>query len=148
MSFSDAEIEALGERAARLARNAYAPYSGFHVAVLALCDGGEPFEGVNMENASYGLALCAEAGALTAATTAGAFDRISAIVVIGGRIEDGELTGTEPCMPCGRCRQLIFETASLQGRDLPIICFSGDRSRVDVTSIATLLPAAFGPGNL
>jgi len=147
MTFSDEAIASLGQRAADLARNAYAPYSGFHVAAIALTADDE-YCGVNMENASYGLALCAETGALTAATVAGAFARIEAVVVIGGRMEAGTLGGDQPVLPCGRCRQLIFETASLQGRDIPIFAFSGDRSQVQKTSIHELLPSAFGPGNL
>ncbi len=148
MELDNELVSSLGEAAAEAARNAYAPYSGFHVAAIALTSQGERFGGVNMENASYGMALCAEAGALSAATAAGAFDRVEAIVVIGGRMEGGALGGNQPVMPCGRCRQLIFETASLQGRDIPIFAFSGDRSQVIATSIRHLLPDAFGPGNL
>jgi cytidine deaminase len=148
MQIDDARAAELGAQVAELARNAYAPYSHFHVAALALTEDGRAFPGVNMENASFGLSLCAETSALAAAATGGGFDRISAIAVIGGRMEDGALTGEAPVLPCGRCRQLINETASLQGRDIEILSFSGDRKRLQRTSIHALLPHAFGPGDL
>jgi len=148
MPISDARARELGAQLAELARNAYAPYSNFHVAALALADDGRMFEGVNMENASYGLSLCAETSALAAAATGGGFGRIATIAVIGGRMEDGILAGTAPVLPCGRCRQLINETASLQGRDVELLCFSGDRTGIERTSIHALLPHAFGPGDL
>lgn len=147
MHLSDDEVAALGARAAQLAAKAYAPYSGFHVAALALTD-GETFDGVNVENASYGLALCAEVSALTAAATAGRFGAVEAMVVIGGRMDGDRLAGGDPVLPCGRCRQLIFETAALQGRDIPIFAFSGDLTRTLRTSIHALLPDAFGPAAL
>lgn len=148
MSLSDGEIAALGARAADLARNAHAPYSGFHVAAIALTYGGGSHAGVNMENASYGLTLCAEVGALSAATLAGDLAEVAAVVVIGGRMDGGTLTGADPVLPCGRCRQLIFESAALQDRDIPIFAFSGDLSQVERTSIHSLLPKAFGPAAL
>lgn len=148
MDIDDARARDLGAQVADLARNSYAPYSHFHVAAIALTEDGRAFSGVNMENASYGLSLCAETSALAAAATNGGFDSIAAIAIIGGRMEDGSLSGAEPVLPCGRCRQLINETASLQGRDIEILCFSGDRQRMERTSIHTLLPRAFGPGDL
>lgn len=148
MSFTDEEVAALGRRVAALASQAYAPYSGFHVAALAVTQDGAEHPGVNMENASYGLTLCAEVGAFTAATLAGDLARIAAVAVIGGRMIDGTLGGSDPVLPCGRCRQIIFESAALQGRDIPVFAFSGDLSRVERTSIHALLPHAFGPAAL
>jgi cytidine deaminase len=147
-SIDDARAARIGAQLAELARNSYAPYSNFHVAALAFDAEGAVFQGVNMENASYGLSLCAETVALSAAATGGGFKTISAIAVIGGRMEEGELTGDAPVLPCGRCRQIINETASLQGRDIELLCFSGDRSQMRRTSINELLPDAFGPGDL
>jgi cytidine deaminase len=147
-AFTDDQVAALGRRAADLARSAYAPYSGFHVAAIAVTHDGASHPGVNMENASYGLTLCAEVGALSAATLAGDLAKVAAIAVIGGRMADGTLGGADPVLPCGRCRQLIFESAALQDRDIPIFAFSGDLSRVERTSIHALLPNAFGPAAL
>jgi cytidine deaminase len=148
MRFTDDQVAALGRRVAALAPSAYAPYSGFHVAAIALTADGAEHGGINMENASYGLTLCAEVGALSAATLAGDLAKVSAIAVIGGRLEGSGLSGDQPVLPCGRCRQLIFESAALQGRDIPIFAFSGDLSRVERTSIHALLPNAFGPAAL
>lgn len=146
--FSPAMIEELGVRLAELARRAYAPYSRFHVAALGIGPEGVISEGVNFENASYGLSLCAETVALAAAATAGGFESIRAVAVIGGRMGENGLEGDALVLPCGRCRQILFETASLQGRDVTILSFSGDRTRHERTSILKLLPDAFGPGNL
>jgi cytidine deaminase len=148
MEIDDARAGQLGAQVAELARNSYAPYSRFHVAAIALAEDGRCFSGVNMENASYGLSLCAETSALAAAATGGGFASIAAIAVIGGRMENGVLSGADPVLPCGRCRQLINETASLQGRDVEILAFSGDLKRMERTSIHRLLPDAFGPGDL
>jgi cytidine deaminase len=148
MEITDARAAELGAQVAELARNSYAPYSSFHVAAIALTEDGRAFPGVNMENASYGLSLCAETSALAAAATGGGFGKISAIAIIGGRMEGGVLSGDAPVYPCGRCRQLINETASLQGRDIALLCFSGDGTSLDRTSINRLLPNAFGPGDL
>lgn len=148
MDVSDARAGEIGAELASLARNSYAPYSQFHVAAIALTDDGQAFSGVNMENASYGLSLCAETSALAAAATGGGLGRIATIAIIGGRMDDGELTGDAPVLPCGRCRQLINESASLQGRDIEILAYSGDRRHFERTSINALLPLAFGPGDL
>lgn len=148
MPIDDTRAAELAAEAAALARNAYAPYSGFHVGAVALTRDGRTFGGVNMENASYGLTACAEVSALAAAATAGAFAEIETIAVIGGRSEGGVLVGEEPVFPCGRCRQLIFEIASLRGGDVDILCFSGDEQNMERTSIRVLLPNAFGPATI
>lgn len=133
----------------QLAARAYAPYSNFHVAALALDgDGAVIASGVNVENASYGLSLCAETVALAAAATAGRLAEVRRIAIIGGRMDGGQLAGQEPVLPCGRCRQIINESAALQGRDIAILAFSGDGLSRRITSIAALLPDAFGPESL
>ncbi len=142
------QIAALGNEAAVIATRAYAPYSGFHVAALLIGDDGLIASGVNMENASYGLSLCAETSAFAAAVHAGRLADVRAVVVIGGRMTDDGLAGEAPVLPCGRCRQIIYESAALQGCDITIHAFSGDRERRTETSIRTLLPDAFGPANL
>ena len=148
MEIDDARAAQIGAELASLARNSYAPYSRFHVAALALTEDGRTFPGVNMENASFGLSLCAETSALAAATTAGGLGEIAAIAIIGGRFEQGQLTGDAPVYPCGRCRQLINESASMQRRDIAILAFSGSGRTMERTSINQLLPKAFGPGDL
>jgi cytidine deaminase len=86
--------------AAAAARSAYAPYSRLHVGAAALTDSGRLVTGCNVENASYGLTLCAECG-LVSALHAGGDGRLVALSVVAG---DGE-----PLAPCGRCRQLLME---------------------------------------
>lgn len=135
----------LGPLAAAAAR-AYAPYSGFHVGAVAVAEDGTLYAGANLENASYGITICAEVSALAAANMAGAMGKLAAVAVIGGRPDAaGALTGDAPVMPCGRCRQMLFEAGRLSGRDLAIHAFSGDGAQLRTRRISELLPEAFGP---
>lgn len=88
-----------GEAVAAM-KNAYAPYSRFPVGAAGLTDDGRVVTGCNVENASYGLGLCAECG-LVSALHAGGGGRLVAVAVVD---RDGS-----PCPPCGRCRQLLLE---------------------------------------
>jgi cytidine deaminase len=127
---------------------AYAPYSGFHVgAALGFAD-GTVVAGANVENASYGLSLCAETAAVSAAMNAGARGGLVALAVIGGPAgADGEaVPGAEPVTPCGRCRQVLAELAQLGGTDPQVWCVSAEE--VLETRLSELLPHAFGPGTL
>lgn len=129
-----------------LAPRGYAPYSHFHVAAAVRTASGTLHYGVNMENASYGLTMCAEVGALMAANLAGDLANIRAIYVIGGPVNaNGKLRGRVVVTPCGRCRQLIYEASALGGRDIAVICASGDGKRIRRSTIRKLLPYAFGP---
>jgi cytidine deaminase len=112
------------------AGQAYAPYSGLHVGAAAVCDDGRVVVGCNVENASYGLTLCAEctmAGQLRL-TGGGRF------VAVACRSATGELL-----MPCGRCRQVLYE---LGGPDCLVDTPHGVRPMTEV------LPDAFGPDQL
>src|ERR1043166_215406 len=102
------------------AGHAYAPYSGFAVGAAARTANGSIYTGANMENASYGLTVCAEIGALQAASTAGQLSNIVAIAIVGGPIEPAPRTNGEFTPPCGRCRQLIHESALLGNRDIQV----------------------------
>ena len=112
--------------------HAYVPYSKFPVGAAALVDDGRIVSGCNVENASYGLTLCAECGLVSALHASGGGRLLSFVCVDG----DGAAL-----MPCGRCRQLLFE-------------FGGNDLRVDLgpdtdpTTMSELLPRAFGPDNL
>jgi cytidine deaminase len=92
--------DALREVAIAAAESAYAPYSHFQVGAAALVDDGRVISGCNVENASYGLTLCAECGLVSTLVATGG-GRLIAVVTVAG---DGQ-----PVMPCGRCRQLLFE---------------------------------------
>jgi cytidine deaminase len=135
---TDEELLALARAAAA---KAYAPYSNFQVGCAIESVDGEVVTGANMENACYRLGICAEQSALTAAQHAFGLDKVARIAVVGG-------TDATVCTPCGGCRQAILEAAHLSGRDLEIICGSGDGSSVDRHRIGELIPLGFGPANL
>ncbi|WP_078970388.1 cytidine deaminase [Streptomyces natalensis] len=122
--------ESLRTQARDAMSRAYAPYSGYPVGAAALVDDGRTVTGCNVENASYGLALCAECG-LVSALFAGGGGRLTAFTCVDGA---GELL-----VPCGRCRQLLYEHG---GPDLLVDTAAG------VRPLSDLLPDAFGPGHL
>ncbi|HEV7468360.1 MAG TPA: cytidine deaminase [Pseudonocardia sp.] len=127
---TDVDWDALRADAVTAAGSAYAPYSRLHVGAAALCDDGRVVTGCNVENASYGLGLCAEctmAGQLRL-TGGGRF------VAVACRSGTGELL-----MPCGRCRQILYE---LGGPDCLLDTPRG------VVTLADALPDAFGPTHL
>ena len=135
---TDQELIDLAREAAA---KAYAPYSKFHVGCAIESSDGEIVTGANMENACYRLGLCAEQSALTAAHHAFGLAKVVRIAVVGG-------SGDIVCTPCGGCRQAIYEAACLSGRDIEILCSSGDGSAVETYRINELLPNGFGPANL
>ncbi len=114
-------------RAAR--RRAYAPYSRFQVGA-AVRARGRVFEGANVENASYGLTLCAERSAVTAAVLAGA-RRLDAVAVASGT--------SPPTPPCGMCLQTLAEFA---GPELQVL-LAGARGALVETTLGELLPRGF-----
>jgi cytidine deaminase len=131
------------------AANAHAPYSHYGVGAALLLDDGRVVSGCNFENASYGLTLCAETVALAAANAQGDLRRVVEVAVIGGAIgPGGTIGGSDVVTPCGRCRQMLHEAASLAGRDLPIHCASADGGAVETHMLSALLPHAFGPADL
>ncbi|KUR72251.1 cytidine deaminase [Novosphingobium fuchskuhlense] len=143
-----AEIDELVAAAMGAARGAYAPYSGFHVGAVLLFDDGAVVPAANVENASYGLSLCAEANAVVRAMTEGRRGGLVAVVIVGGRPDAAGVVmpGAEPVMPCGRCRQMLHELAALGGSD-PEIIGASERGLTRMP-LSALLPHAFGPANL
>lgn len=133
-------------RAAAL--RAYAPYSNFSVGCAILSVDGEMVTGANMENACYRLGICAEQSALTAAQHQFGLANIARIAVAGGDGSGDELAGAVPVTPCGGCRQAVLEAAQLSGREIEIICASGNGELVARHLIHTLLPHGFGPASL
>jgi cytidine deaminase len=132
--------------ARNVAKNAYAPYSGFAVGAAARAKSGAIFSGTNLENSVYGLGMCAEVAAITAANSSGQYD-LEAIAVVGYKfIEPNEYS--EVVAPCGRCRQLILEAAQISNIDITVFSCSGDLKRILRSTISELLPNAFGPKNL
>lgn len=129
------------------ANNAYAPYSGFAVGAAVRARDGAVHVGANLENASYGLSLCAEVSVLTAANTSGDFDHLEAIAVVGFDFFPN-VHASEIVTPCGRCRQLISESAQRSGIDIDVFACSGDLQHIEQFKISELLPKAFGPESL
>lgn len=133
-----ASREALIAAARKAATHAHAPYSGFAVgAALAFADGGV-ITGANVENASYGLSLCAETAAVARAMNEGRRGGLIAVAVAG--------PGAHPVTPCGRCRQVLHELAALGGTD-PVVWCAGE-SEIAERRLSALLPDAFGPDSL
>lgn len=133
--------------ARKAADNAYAPYSGFAVGAAARGTDGTIHIGANLENAAYGLGLCAEVSALTAANTSGEYNRLEAIAIVGFGFFP-KMHVSEVVTPCGRCRQLISESAQLSGIDIEVFTCSGDLERIEQHKISELLPHVFGPQSL
>jgi cytidine deaminase len=125
------------------ASHAHAPYSKFAVGAALLLSDGSIITGTNFENASYGLSLCAETVALAKANCEGQLRNVVEIAVIGG-----VPNGTVVVRPCGRCRQMLNESAQLGGRNIVIHCSSGDASVMETHRLSDLLPYAFGPADL
>ena len=121
--------------ARQAARDAYAPYSGFHVGAAVRAASGDVFVGCNVENAAYPEGTCAETGAI-AAMVAGGQTRISEIYVVAD--------SPRPVPPCGGCRQKLAEFAA---GDTPVILatMAGQEER---TTVADLLPGAFDASDM
>ncbi|MEE2713862.1 MAG: cytidine deaminase [Planctomycetota bacterium] len=119
----------LVQRARDARGNAYAPYSDYRVGAALLTDDGRVFTGVNVENASYGLTVCAERSAIFTAVAAGA----RSFQAIAVATEDGA-----SC--CGACRQVLFEFGGNT-----IVHLAPADGAWKTTTVANLLPEAFGP---
>ena len=122
----------LRARARLAATKSYAPYSNVHVGAAGFTNDGRLIEGSNVENASYGLTLCAECSLLGDLVRHGA-ERLVAVAIVAG---DGE-----PLTPCGRCRQLLFEHGGAE-----LLVDAGESQ--PATRLIDLLPGAFGPADL
>ena len=143
------DVARLVEAARAAARHAHAPYSRFAVGAALLMTDGGIVTGANVENASYGLSLCAETVAIATAGAQGRIAEIVAVAVVGGAMDpDGRPVGLVPVSPCGRCRQVINEAAQMAGRDLPIHCAAAEGDALGTYRLSDLLPHAFGPADL
>ena len=126
----DFDWEGLTAHAVEAATHAYAPYSRFQVGAAGRVEDGRVVVGCNVENAAYGVALCAECGMVSQLHVTGG-GRLTHAVCVNGR--------SEVIMPCGRCRQLLMENG---GPELLLLTVSGVRRMDEV------LPDAFGPHDL
>lgn len=134
MTVSEEVLERLAAEARRVSRAAYCPYSEFRVGAAVLTDEDEVFAGCNVENASYGLTICAERNALFQAVARGRRS-VRAVVVY--------TPTASPTAPCGACRQVLNEF----GPDAVVLCVCDGPETLRAT-LSELLPRAFGPGNL
>ena len=128
------EFKKLIKEAEKARNRAYTPYSKFKVGAAVLCDDGKIFTGCNIENASFGMSVCAERVAIFKAVSEGS-TKFEAIAVIGDT--------DKPCSPCGACRQVISEF----GEDIPLI-MANLKGDVKIKKIGDLLPEAFGKKDL
>ena len=132
---TDADLIAAARNAAC---SSYSPYSKFAVGAALRFADGSVVTGTNIENASYGLALCAETVAVAKAMADGVRGGLEAVAVTG--------PGAEPIPPCGRCRQVLNELAQLGGTNPVVLCVGPDEIRR--IRLSELLPHAFGPAHL
>ena len=125
----------LVELAFTMLERSYVPYSHFPVGAALECAGGTVFTGCNVENAAYGSSICAERTALVKAVSEGHRDDFTRIAVVGN--------STEPCWPCGACRQMLYEFAP----GLTVLVAQRDHSCVKLP-LAELLTPGCGPTSL
>ena len=127
---SDIDWNALREKAVEMTARAYAPYSNYRVGVAGLTDDGRVVAGCNVENAAYGVTLCAECGLVSSLQATGG-GRLVAFACVDKR--------GAALMPCGRCRQLLWEQGG------PELLVDSPRGVVPMTEV---LPDAFGARDL
>jgi cytidine deaminase len=131
---SDLDLERAMEAARVASRSAYAPYSNFHVGAAILTEGGAVHAGCNVENASYGLSLCAERNAATTMALADPEDREIRLVAVFS-------PDASPCFPCGACRQVLLEFGCKE-------VVVEDKAGLRRHPFEEILPHSFGPGDL
>ena len=128
------DLETLMGAAREASERAYAPYSGFRVGAALLTEGGAVHAGCNVENASYGLAICAERNAAAAMALADPEDREIRLAAVFS-------PDASPCFPCGACRQVLREFGC---KEVVVEEASGLRRY----PFEEILPNSFGPGDL
>ena len=128
------DLENVMETAREASNRAYAPYSNFHVGAAILTAGGSLYSGSNVENASYGLSICAERNAATTMAFADPEDRQIELVAVYS-------PDASPCFPCGACRQFLREFGCKQ-------VVVEDGSGLRRYSFVQMLPNSFGPEHL
>lgn len=130
-------IEKMIETAAANLEKSYAPYSNFNVSAAILMGSGKVYTGVNVENASYGVTLCAERNAIGHAIAEGE-RKLDTVVIVGGK----DCRITDYCVPCGMCRQFMREFGD--PKEIKVIC-ARSVSDYKVWTLEELLPESFGP---
>lgn len=129
-------IDKLVENAKKVLSNSYAPYSGIHVAAAVLTSNGNIYLGVNVENASYGLTICAERVAIASAITNGEKE-FTAIAIVSNT--------EEPLPPCGACRQVLAEFVN---NEIIVISHSINTKKTKIWRLSELIPHTFKPNHI
>ena len=136
MKYTDTQIKEYIKQANEILDRAYVPYSKFHVGAVVVDTDGNIYKGINVENASYGLTICAERNAISSAITEG-MKKIDLIVITGNT--------DEPISPCGMCRQVIREFAT---PDTRIVLATSKNDNYIVWTLEEMIPYSFGPEHL
>ncbi len=132
MRLGKASVDSLVAAARAVREHAFAPASNFRVGAAVLTKSGKVFVGCNVENASFGLTICAERAAVCAMVAAGEREIVAVAVA----------TGTDrPTSPCGACRQVLFEFAPRRGSMQVVL--AGTRPKARLRSLDELLPDEF-----
>ncbi|MBK7690078.1 MAG: cytidine deaminase [Bacteroidetes bacterium] len=146
---SDKELDSpyfdLLSEAKRITENAYAPYSNFKVGCAVLLQNGIVVPGVNVENASYPVGICAERSALSAALSAYPSEKIRAIAIT---YQSPKGDNNTPAFPCGMCRQFILECEYKNMQPIPLILGASTGIVYLIETAQHLLPFGFGPNDL
>lgn len=130
------------DAAERAMKTAYAPYSKHWVGAAVLTLDGRIITGSNVENACWD-SVHAEQSAIVRANVMGA--KVFKAFAVINKLETQEKDSRPPGAPCGNCRQTIYESAQLGGKDIPIILSNTNKDKIILTSISEILPLAFGP---
>ena len=122
------------DEAKKVSENAYSPYSNFPVGACVLYENGNKYLGCNVENASYGLTLCAERNAISSAITNGEKSKIKAVAIYSPK--------QKRCVPCGACRQWLNEFGLSDKEEVKII-LEDDNDKLFILSLEELFPYGF-----
>ncbi|XP_014285532.1 cytidine deaminase isoform X1 [Halyomorpha halys] len=128
-------IQSLIEESISMRSVAYCPYSNFQVGAALLTKKGTVFTGCNVENAAYGVTICAERTALVKAVSSQ--EKEFAVIAVSAEMAGGKITS-----PCGECRQFISEFA--KNGDIEVYLTTPDKAKILKTSIYEILPLGFG----
>lgn len=123
-------------------KQAYCPYSHFAVGAALATPDEEIFLGANVENAAYGSSICAERAALCGANAKG-HRQFSHLAIVAAHL--GGFSTPEPVLPCGSCRQMLYEFSSLYRLEMRIVSATLGRGKIVSVNLSDLLPEGFGP---
>lgn len=133
------EYQEILQEAEKVLENSYSPYSNFKVGAALLSVNGKIITGTNVENASYGVTICAERAALAKANSEGERCFKALALIAKGDFKDDQ----EIVTPCGICRQSLLEFSQFCGEDLEVIMSNNSKTKIIIAQISELLPLSF-----